>query len=315
MPLKIEVSWSKSAPHFSSFSSCAYSFCGKVIGDGQSRESQDFRASCVPLSRLRSFSTGSLLHRNFDRDAISRGWLAGLRNHQAPAGPWSRRARAIFSRHSSLSRGRTRGGPFRAPQAHRLVLLRVCTVLSSAVLPLSARNPYGLSDLYRTRIPRCRPVLERPCEPRFAPAIGSRRVFSERYCLGLQRFSIRDDSRSIAGRSCLCRLSWTVGRLCIGASRRDVCCFLHSANQNTIEPTPARAGHSRDGLRRITVHLARKGDSRCHLAGSFCRLARRLGGSAPRICPRNPADRPVGPRPPPQRTRSRCGRHGHSACL
>jgi len=40
MPLKIEVSWSKSAPHFSSFSSCAYSFCGKVIGDGQSRESK-----------------------------------------------------------------------------------------------------------------------------------------------------------------------------------------------------------------------------------------------------------------------------------
>ncbi len=40
-----------------------------------------------------------------------------------------------------------------------------------------------------------------------------------------------------------------------------------------------------------------------------------LGGSAPRIRPRNPADRPVGPRPPPQRTWSGCSRHGHPARL
>src|SRR6266481_4744081 len=300
----------------SSFSrSSVYSFFGKVIGDGRSRKSQDFRASCVPLSRLRSFSTGPFLHRRFDRDAIGRGWLAGLRNHQAPAGPWSRRSRAISSRHPSLSRGRTRGGPFRAPQTHRLLLLRVCTVLSPAAPPLSARNPHGLSDLCRTRIPRCRPVPEWPSEPRFAPAIGSRRAFSERYCLGLQRFSIRDDSRSIAGWSYLCRLSWTVGRLCIGASRGDVCCFHDTANQNTIEAAPARAGHSRDDPRRVTVHLAGKGDSGLHLAGSFCRLARRLGGSAPRIRPRNPADRPLGSRPPPQRTWSGCSRHGHPARL
>src|SRR6266849_3353801 len=168
--------------------SSAYSFCGKVIGDGRSRESQDFRASCVPLSRLRSFSTGPILHRRFDRDAISRGWLAGLRNHQAPAGPWPRRARAISSRHPPLSRGRTRGGPFRAPQTHRLLLLRVCTVLSPAAFPRSARNPYGLSDLCRTRIPRRHPVPERPGEPRFAPTIGPRRAFSERDCLGLSVF-------------------------------------------------------------------------------------------------------------------------------
>src|SRR6266446_10706368 len=195
--------------------SSVYSFCGKVIGDGRSRESQDFRASCVPLSRLRSFSTGPLLHRHFNRDAIGRRWLAGLRNHQASAGPWSRRARAISCWHPSLSRGRTRGGPFRTPQTHRLVLLRVCTLLSPAALSLSARNQHGLSDLCRTRIPRRHPVPERPGEPRFASTIGPRRAFSERDCLGLQRFSIRDDSRSIAGRSCLCRLSWTVGRLYI----------------------------------------------------------------------------------------------------
>src|SRR5712664_3686500 len=248
--------------------SSVYSFCGKVIGDGRSRESPDFRASCVPLSRLRSFSTSPFLHRHFDREAIGRGWLAGLRNHQAPAGPWSRRSRAISSRHPALSRGRTGGGPFRAPQTHRLVLLRVCTVLSPAALPLSARNPHGLSDLCRTRIPRCRPVPEWPSEPRFAPAIGSRRAFSERYCLGLQRFSIRDDSRSIAGRSCLCRLSWTVGRLCIGTGRGDVCCFHDAANQNTIEATTARAGHSRNDPRRIEVHLACKSDCRFHLVSS-----------------------------------------------
>src|SRR6266403_1861463 len=236
--------------------SSVYSFCGKVIGDGQSRGSPDFRASCVPLSRLRSFSAGSILHRNLDRDAIGRRWLAGLRNHQAPAGPWSRRSRAISSWHPALSRGRTRGGPFRAPQTYRLILLRICTVLSPAALPLSARNPHGLSDLCRTRVARCRPVPEWSGEPRFAPAIGPRRAFSERDCLGLQRFSIRDDSRSIAGWSCLCRLSRAVGGLCLGASRGDVCCFHDAANQNTIEAAPARAGHSQDEPRRITVHLA-----------------------------------------------------------
>src|SRR6266850_479156 len=265
--------------------SSVYSFCGKVISDGRSRESQDFRASCVPLSRLRSFSSGTFLHRHFDRDAIGRGWLAGLRNHEAATGSWSRRSGAISSRYPTFSRGRARGGPFRAPQTHRFVLLRIRLVLSATAPHLSARNSLGLPDLCRYRTPWRRSLCEWPREPRLAPTIGSRRAFSERYCLGLQRFSIRDDSRSIAGRSCLCRLSWTVGRLCIGASSGDVCCSHDTANRNTIEAAPARAGQSPDHPRWFPLHLARKTNSRLYLAGSFCRLARRLGGSSPRLRP------------------------------
>jgi len=175
MPLKIEVSWSKSAPHFFVLLLvCVILFCGSNWR--WHPESPRLPRELRSTIRLRSFSTGSLLHRNFDGDAIGRRWLAGLQITRRPLVPWSSPARAIFSGILSFS-WQTRGGPFRAPQAHRLVLLRVlhCAQLccSSSLCAESIRSIRFISS-------RILGVVRslNACEPRFAPAIGSRRVFS-----------------------------------------------------------------------------------------------------------------------------------------
>jgi len=98
-----------------------------------------------------------------------------------------------------------------------------------------------------------------------------------------------------------------------GASRRDVCCFLHSAD---IKTQSSQAGRERHCARRSSPDYGTSGTEKVIPVPSHYFLLVLLGGSVlcSRICPRNPADRPVGLRPPPQPP-GVVRRHGHSACL
>jgi len=184
--LKIEFPGCKSAPHFSSFSSVRI-FCGKVLASQFPRVPR-LRASCVPLSRLRSFSTARfciVLRTECNRSAV--GLWQSTKSTRPPDLGLAGLAQ-FFSGILLFSRGGHVADRFERRKliacVTRVSLCQLCC------LPLSARNPYGLSDYIVLVFLGVVRFLERPCEPPLCSRIGSRRVFSERYCWASSVFSI-----------------------------------------------------------------------------------------------------------------------------
>ena len=99
------------------------------------------------LSGLHRLPGGSILHRGRAGDAIGRGRMAGLRDHQAAAGSRPDRPRSIFARRASLSGLRTRRGPLRPPQTGHVCYCGFA--LSSGLLWLIAwRESHSVHLIY-----------------------------------------------------------------------------------------------------------------------------------------------------------------------
>ena len=207
--------------------------------DGRTPEFQRRRASRLHASEFRFVPVGAFLHCPGHGDAVGRGRLAGLRDHEAPTGSWPGRSRTVSSRHPVIPGRGTRCGSLQPPQTDRCVLRRIRFVLRIALLYRAARNPLGLCDLWCPRPSRRGSLTQRARKPCPASAASSRRAFSKRDFMGLQRISIRHDSGPVTRRACLRGLSRSDGRIRSGHDGGDSRRARRPANQNAREAAPA----------------------------------------------------------------------------